>query len=79
MLDVDDEIIGAFQDWQHLAQVSASITLPFAGKWKGAFVAVKVIDHEEAASKLMALREGALSSSVQHPNVVCSYPKETLK
>ena len=33
-------------------------------------MAIKIVDHQEAASKVMALREGSLSSSVQHPNVV---------
>ena len=41
-----------------------------AGRWKGAFVAIKIVDHQEAASKVIAMREGALSHSVQHPNVV---------
>ena len=33
-------------------------------------MAIKVVDHQEAATKLIAMREGALSHSVQHPNVV---------
>ena len=47
---------------------------PCAGRWKGAFVAIKVVDHQEAATKLIAMREGALSHSVQHPNVVSLSP-----
>lgn len=37
-------------------------------------MAVKIVDHKEAANKVMALREGTLSHSAQHPNVVCLQP-----
>lgn len=33
-------------------------------------MALKIVDHSEAASKVIALREGTLSTSAQHPNVV---------
>ena len=45
------------------------------GRWKGAFVAIKIVDHKEAANKVLALREGTLSHSAQHPNVVSTHTK----
>jgi hypothetical protein len=43
----------------------------YKGRWKGALVAVKVIEHnEDVASRLEGLRESVLSANIQHPNVV---------
>lgn len=43
----------------------------YKGRWKGAMVAVKVIEHNESvASRLEGLRESVLSANIQHPNVV---------
>lgn len=41
------------------------------GRWRGALVAVKVVAHDcSIASLAETLRESALSTSIQHPNVV---------
>ncbi|KAK9826762.1 hypothetical protein WJX81_007239 [Elliptochloris bilobata] len=46
----------------------------YKGRWKGAMVAVKVIEHNECvASKLEGLRESVLSANIQHPNVLSTY------
>lgn len=51
----------------------------YKGRWKGAMVAVKVIEHNECvASKLDGLRESVLSASIQHPNVVRAQPCPSL-
>lgn len=43
----------------------------YKGRWKGAMVAVKVIEHNKSvASRLEGLRESVLSANIQHPNVV---------
>jgi hypothetical protein len=42
-----------------------------SGRWRGALVAVKVVAHDcSIASLAETLRESALSTSIQHPNVV---------
>ncbi len=44
-----------------------------AGRWKGALIAVKVIDHmfkENSSNALDIQRETSLSLSLVHPNVV---------
>ena len=44
-----------------------------AGRWRGAIVAVKIVAHDcSLASLAETLRESALSTSIQHPNVVCA-------
>ena len=41
------------------------------GRWCGGLVAVKIVAHNCALSSLAeVLRESALSTSIQHPNVV---------
>lgn len=43
----------------------------YRGRWKGAIVAVKVIDHRVQPGKTHDLsREPLLSMSVSHPNVL---------
>ena len=51
----------------------SSLVLP-AGRWKGALVAVKVIDHriKGNGNAVDIQRETILSTSVVHPNVVSS-------
>ena len=42
-----------------------------AGRWKGVVVAIKIVDHSAyVGTRVDALRESVLSTSVQHPNVV---------
>ena len=42
-----------------------------AGRWKGAMVAVKIIEHSaDINSKIEGFRENVVSSNIQHPNVV---------
>lgn len=42
-----------------------------AGRWKGAMVAVKIIEHSaDINSKMEGFRETMVSSNIQHPNVV---------
>ncbi len=46
----------------------------YRGRWKGAIVAVKVIDHRVQPGKTYDLsREPLLSMSVSHPNVVITH------
>ena len=46
-----------------------------AGRWKGAMVAVKVIEHSaDINSKIEGFRETMVSSNIQHPNVVSPCP-----
>lgn len=45
-----------------------------SGRWKGAMVAVKIIEHSaDINSKIEGLRETMVSSNIQHPNVVSLY------
>lgn len=46
--------------------------LPAAARWKGALVAVKVIEHgrQDSSSAVDIARESSLATSVVHPNVV---------
>ncbi len=47
--------------------------LPHAGRWKGALVAIKVVEHSNAAGKVDVIegaRESLLAASVSHPNVI---------
>ena len=48
--------------------------LPAAARWKGALVAVKVIEHgrQDSSSAVDIARESSLATSVVHPNVVSS-------
>ena len=43
------------------------------GRWKGALVAIKKIEHNslDTEGKIVGLHEANLCTSVQHPNVVC--------
>jgi hypothetical protein len=42
-----------------------------AGRWKGARVAVKIVEHSESVNpSLESLRETMVSPNIQHPNVV---------
>eukprot|EP00884_Botryococcus_braunii_P009548 jgi/Botrbrau1/18595/Bobra.0367s0037.1 len=55
----------------------------YKGRWKGAVVAIKVVDHGgtsqgEAAQNRMD-RESLLSTSLSHPNVVTTYKISTVK
>ena len=44
---------------------------PPAGRWKGVPIAIKIVDHSAyVGTRVDALRESVLSTSVQHPNVV---------
>ena len=46
-----------------------------AGRWKGAMVAVKIIEHSaDINSKIEGFRETMVSSNIQHPNVVSPCP-----
>ncbi|KAK9823953.1 hypothetical protein WJX72_006631 [[Myrmecia] bisecta] len=53
----------------------------YKGRWKGAIVAIKVIEHspKRGGNSVDAMRESALSQSVQHPNVVGTYKISTLR
>ncbi len=45
-----------------------------AGRWKGAMVAVKIIEHStDMNSKIDAFRETLVSANIHHPNVVATY------
>ena len=45
--------------------------VPSTGRWRGAMVAVKIVTHDRTLATLAeTLRESALSTSIQHPNVV---------
>lgn len=49
-----------------------------AGRWRGAMVAVKIVTHDRTLATLAeTLRESALSTSIQHPNVVCTCSAES--
>ena len=46
-----------------------------SGRWCGGLVAVKIVAHNCALASLAeVLRESALSTSIQHPNVVSLLP-----
>jgi len=45
----------------------------FKGRWKGALVAIKVVEHSGSSGKadiIEGARESLLAASVSHPNVV---------
>ena len=46
--------------------------LPATGKWQGALVAIKVVEHRlrKSLEEMDEARESLLSASVSHPNVV---------
>ena len=45
-----------------------------AGRWNGAMVAVKIIQHSaDIKSKIEAFRETLVSANIHHPNVVSTY------
>ena len=45
-----------------------------AGRWKGAMVAVKIIEHStDMNSKIDTFRETLVSANIHHPNVVATY------
>ena len=48
--------------------------LLIAGKWQGALVAIKVVEHRlrKSLEEMDEARESLLSASVSHPNVVRS-------
>ncbi len=44
------------------------------GRWKGAMVAVKIIEHSaDENSKIEGFRENLVCSNIQHPNVLITY------
>ena len=47
----------------------------FAGRWRGALVAVKVVEHTSGgkADVIEGARESLLAASVSHPNVIPCY------
>ncbi|CAL5221171.1 g3314 [Coccomyxa viridis] len=46
----------------------------YKGRWKGAMVAVKIIEHSaDINSKIEGFRENVVSSNIQHPNVLITY------
>jgi hypothetical protein len=48
-----------------------SLWLALAGRWRGARVAVKIIEHSpDVNSKIEAFRENMVACNIQHPNVV---------
>ncbi|BDA49709.1 probable LIM domain-containing serine/threonine-protein ki at C-terminar half [Coccomyxa sp. Obi] len=52
----------------------------YKGRWRGALVAVKVVAHDcSIASLAETLRESALSTSIQHPNVVTTFKVRTVR
>ena len=60
-----------------MLQYSMKITMDWlaAGRWCGGLVAVKIVAHNCALSSLAeVLRESALSTAIQHPNVVRTSP-----
>ncbi|KAK9915364.1 hypothetical protein WJX75_008098 [Coccomyxa subellipsoidea] len=51
----------------------------YKGRWKGAMVAVKIIEHSaDENSKIESFRENLVSSNLQHPNVLITYKVITL-
>ncbi|KAK9904772.1 hypothetical protein WJX75_002233 [Coccomyxa subellipsoidea] len=52
----------------------------YKGRWRGAIVAVKIVAHDcSLASLAETLRESALSTSIQHPNVVTTFKVRTVR
>ena len=47
-----------------------------AGRWKGALVAIKVVEHDMTGSSLVVegARESLLAASIAHPNIVSPSP-----
>ncbi|KAK9822810.1 hypothetical protein WJX81_001964 [Elliptochloris bilobata] len=45
----------------------------YKGRWQGALVAIKVVEHAAETERNLALRESTLATSIQHPNVVTTY------
>ncbi len=47
-----------------------------AGRWKGALVAIKVVEHDMTGSSLVVegARESLLAASIAHPNIVSPPP-----
>ena len=45
----------------------------YKGRWKGAIVAIKVLDHAMLLQDDIS-RESLLSTSIAHPSVVCPPP-----
>ncbi|BDA43697.1 Mitogen-activated protein kinase kinase kinase 11 [Coccomyxa sp. Obi] len=51
----------------------------YKGRWKGAMVAVKIIEHSaDENSKIEGFRENLVCSNIQHPNVLITYKVITL-
>ena len=61
---------------QHLCSRVSTCIVACAGRWKGALVAIKVVEHslEGNADVIEAARESLLAASVSHPNVVSVPP-----
>ena len=56
----------------HACVLGPAVVDACAGRWRGAMVAVKIVTHDRTLATLAeTLRESALSTSIQHPNVVC--------
>ncbi|BDA49710.1 probable mitogen-activated protein kinase kinase kinase 12 at C-terminar half [Coccomyxa sp. Obi] len=52
----------------------------YKGRWRGAIVAVKIVAHDRSLASLAeTLRESALSTSIQHPNVVTTFKVRTVR
>lgn len=49
----------------------------FKGRWQGALVAIKVVEHAAETERNLAMRESTLATSIQHPNVVRPGPPPT--
>ena len=49
-----------------------TLVLPAAGRWQGALVAIKIVEHslKGAAAEIEGARESLLAASISHPNVV---------
>lgn len=47
----------------------------YKGRWKGAMVAIKVLEHALILQDDIT-RETLLSTSIAHPGVVCTFPPE---
>ena len=56
----------------HLTSGTPTRGFLFAGRWKGALVAIKVVEHNMEGSAIVVegARESLLAASVSHPNVV---------
>lgn len=55
--------------------MSANWIVMETGRWKGALVAIKIVEHSYGgdADVIEGARESLLAASVSHPNVVACY------